>query len=719
MYSLIIPYRKLDWRKVLLMALAAYALAFALRALEVPRWDNPAYQLDGEYLLGTHDAYYWMAGAEGFGRAAGHPFSEFIRVLSATSGVAPANVGFWLPLFTAPLVASVVCVWAMVFGARNSGIIAGALAGLAPGFLGRTLLGYCDTDLVTLLFALLIGLVPAMWLAPAMRSPLAVAGSFAGLNVRKLTAVSSLAARGNPLSKPWLFALLASGLFGHWAKDWHSLFGYLTLWYALLIPLAIGLFSIRAERSRLWRGGTVYVLPLVGGLIGGAAALLVVFCLGWGRGRWSGLIWKKQVIVLVWLLALLSAFDPGVVQALFASVGSYLKSSGDVSRAVNATEALVYPGVAQSIIEVQDLNFRDLLFYFHPWSFLAVAGIAGFLILLTVSPAAAFHLPLIALSLLSIKLGGRMVMFGVASAALGMVVPVCLLLENLLRKIRAAAWFRALPLPDLALLVLLVPYVGLVPRLSHGPIMNVEYAAALKSLRDITPPDAVIWTWWDWGYATQYLALRNTIADGALHGGPYLYLPALVYSTNNPRLAAQTINYTSQVGGPPQVFKDLSAAQAMALLTELADENLKIKPASEQYLVVTFDMLRLGYWIGRHGSWDFVKKEGVAPKINRLRQALKFNLNSGEVDIDGQENPLQADSIDVLRTDGLTRESYFRFNQRHFILNMISGDKLIVNDSLYNAMLTQLLLSDTHDPRFRGLFSPVFDNTYARVYKVD
>ena len=717
--SLFIPYSELNWRKVVFLALLAYGLAFALRAMEIPKWSDPAYRLDGEYLLSTHDAYYWMAGAEGFGRAAGHPFSEFIGMLAALCGTAPANVGFWLPLFMGPLVAAAACIWAMVFGARSSGVAVGALACLAPGFLARTLLGYCDTDLVTLLFALLIGLVPAMWLAPAMRSPLAVAGSLLRLNVRSFVTLTQPAARGNPLSRVWLFALLLSGLFGYWARDWHSLFTYLTLWYGLLIPIAIALFSIKGERSSLWRGGTVYVLPLVGGLPGAAVALLVIFCLSRGRDKPAAFIWKRQGVLLLWLLALLFAFDPGVVQALLASVSSYLKSSTDVPRAVNATDPLVYPGVAQSIIEVQDLGLKELLFYFHPWPLPAMIGIIGFLLLLAISPAAAFHLPLIALSLLSIKLGGRMVMFGVASAALGMVVPVCLLLENLLRQGRVAAWLRSLLLPDLVLLVLLIPYISLVPRLSHGPIMNVQYAEALKSLREITPPDAVIWTWWDWGYATQYFALRQTIADGALHGGAYLYLPALVYSTDNPRLASQIINYTSQAGGPPQVFSDLSAEQAMRLLGELATQKVQIKPASEQYLVVSFDMLRLGYWIGRHGSWDFVEQQGKAPKINRLRKALRFNLSSGEVEVEGQSEPLQADSIDVLQADGLSRESYFRFNQRHFILNMISGDKLILDDRLYNALMTQLLISNPDDSRFRNYFSLVFSNTYSRVYKVD
>ena len=715
--SWVIPYRKLDWRKVLVMAFVAYALAFALRAIEIPCWNNPDYQLDGEYLLGTHDAYYWMAGAEGFGRGVDHPFSRLVHGLSVITGEAPGNVGFWLPLVLSPLVASIVCVWAMVFGARNSGVVAGVLACMAPGFLGRTLLGYCDTDLVTLLFALLIGLVPAMWLAPAMRSPLAVAGSFAGLGVRKLASVSPKEARGDPLDWRWLLALFLSGIFGYWAKDWHSLFSYLTVWYALLVPTAILLFSVKSERGKLWRGGVAYVLPLVGGVPGALLGGVLLACLKWKKCPLRKYALDKRFLAGIWLLALIAAFDPALLAAFVRGFGSYLKSSGDISGTANATESIVFPGVAQSIIEVQDLSLKDLLFYFHPWSAAVLVGVAGFLVLLSISPAAAFHLPLIALSFLSLKLGGRMVMFGVASISLGMVVPFCLLIERYMEKDRVKGWIRALPIPDLMLLFLLIPYISLVPRLSQGPILNVEHARALKSLRETTPQDAIIWTWWDWGYATQYFSLRKTIADGAMHGGPHLYLPAAVYSTDNPRLASQLILYTSQEGGPVAVFEDKSAQEITALLGKWASSAVDLNPQSEQYLVVSFDMLRLGFWISKHGSWDFVEKTGEAEKITRIKKSLKYSLNSGLVEINGSD-PLQADSIDVLTKDGLVRESYFRFNQRHFILNFLNGDKLILNDGLYNSMLAQLLLSGKDDPRFKNYFTPIFDNVYCKIYRI-
>lgn len=163
------------WTRPLALAFVVYALSFGMRMLEYPAWQNPEYMLDGEYLLATHDAYHWIAGAEGFEFGAGHPMSELVRLAAAFTGTTPAAVGFWLPPVMASLVAVGVFGWAAALGGVEAGVCAGVLASLAPGFLARTLLGYCDTDLVTLLFPLLMGLGPAFWMARFMFTPLQVA----------------------------------------------------------------------------------------------------------------------------------------------------------------------------------------------------------------------------------------------------------------------------------------------------------------------------------------------------------------------------------------------------------------------------------------------------------------------------------------------------------------------------------------------------------------
>ncbi len=83
------------WLRGLFWGLVTLALAFGLRMLEWPCWQNPEYRLGEEWLLATHDAYHWVAGAEGFGRAVGHPMAVMLKALADLLHTYPAAVGFW------------------------------------------------------------------------------------------------------------------------------------------------------------------------------------------------------------------------------------------------------------------------------------------------------------------------------------------------------------------------------------------------------------------------------------------------------------------------------------------------------------------------------------------------------------------------------------------------------------------------------------------------
>ena len=66
----------------------------------------------------------------------------------------------------------------------------------------------------------------------------------------------------------------------------------------------------------------------------------------------------------------------------------------------------------------------------------------------------------------------------------------------------------------LMLAIVIPPLADLVPAMTHGPILNRRHAAGLRELRKATPEDAMIWHWWDWGYAAHHFSRRDTIAAG-------------------------------------------------------------------------------------------------------------------------------------------------------------------------------------------------------------
>ena len=735
------------WLRGLFWGLLTLGLAFGLRMMEWPCWQNPEYRLGSEWLLATHDAYHWVAAAEGFGLGVGHPMAEMLRLMAQTLHTYPAAVAFWFPAVLASLVAVIVFAWVWALGSMEAGVAAGLITSLAPGFLARTLLGYYDTDLVTLFFPLLMTLAPACWAMRYMLLPRMI--------LRRLALGSGLKAAqrlwgergadeahlerlGNPLRWQWVLLLGASGVISWWTQEWHSVFPYLIRYNVVLLALMALIMAPRGRRGILLLGGLAYALPTLGGPAGfGFSLILLLAGSKAGRGL-RHLLCRPLVLVLLWLGAAVLLVQGEILTTLINHANAYLKHSGDV-RSTGEGMSLVYPSVAQSIIEVQDLSFAALFPYFHPWMEAAVVGLAGFVLVLFRRPGALFLLPLAALGLLSTKLGGRMVMFGAPVVAVGLTLPLYWLLQRLLRAdLRGAVAGAATSCILLALLV--APFADMIQAISQGPIINRRHAEALTRARTMTPEDAKLWLWWDWGYAAHHFARRSTIADGAQHAGPSLYLPAAVFATDNARFARQLIRYTAKLGNEPgNVFEGLDGRAAQALMDKLrSSETPLVEAKGRLFVVVSFEMLRLGFWISNFGNWNFVTRQGEGGALSIVPQALAYRLDTGEVRLEGSTSTIYASSISVFEETGVTRRNYvqewfdahpkatpeeqkeFLSGRRNvnFLFNRVTDEKLAVDQGLYNSLMVQLLVGDPQDPRFSPYFKLVYDNVFARIYEV-
>ena len=54
----------------------------------------------------------------------------------------------------------------------------------------------------------------------------------------------------------------------------------------------------------------------------------------------------------------------------------------------------------------------------------------------------------------------------------------------------------------------------------------------------------------------------------------------------------------------------------------------------------------------------------------------------------------------------------------HCLFNRVTGEKLVLDNGLYNSLMVQLLMSSPGDSRFSPYFKLVYDNVFARIYEV-
>ena len=75
------------------------------------------------------------------------------------------------------------------------------------------------------------------------------------------------------------------------------------------------------------------------------------------------------------------------------------------------------------------------------------------------------------------------------------------------------------------------------------PKLTAATVEGMDTAMQQTPGNAVIWAWWDNGYALTYFARRATMNDGSIHSGERTYCNALPLAFSDFRLAANFMHF--------------------------------------------------------------------------------------------------------------------------------------------------------------------------------
>ncbi|GAB7080661.1 STT3 domain-containing protein [Megalodesulfovibrio paquesii] len=691
----------------------AYLLSLAAHMQEFNAWMDPSLMVDGEFIQGTHDSYHWLAGAKGVGEATGTPLAVLAAWFHTLTGLPLGMGSFVLPALFAGVVGAVMVLWCRLLGWREGayagGLAAGLLTVLAPGFYFRTRLGYYDTDMVTLLFPLLYTLGMALACGPWLRE-------------RWLTAESMPEEPPHAVAR-LLVWMTCIGLAARYGGTWH---GHVLTFAKGLCLLGVGWCLLTARsgaRGRLMLGMAMFMASAFVGWVGLGLSLALI-CLAWKAPQQAERLWKTPWPALLGmvLLAVFGGVAGTAGQSVMEFLGAYLKPAADLASSSNNT-GVVYPGIGQSVIEVQNLPLNQVLERFHTSSAVAAVGILCFVGVLVLRPVALPLVVFLAMGLASVKLGSRLAMFGGAPVALGLGMGVSWAGVVLFRGSRFAA-YKKLALGLVAAGVLCWPLISFYLILPATPVLSRQHCQALEYLNTASPRDSKVWTWWDWGYPTHYYAERISFADGGRHYGHHIFTLGLVLTTPNPLLASQLIKYSAQHGDEPwTVWNEMPRDEVLNLLKELGRTPREFPPAAPRYVVATFENIRLAPWITYYGTWDMFTKQGQHGRIMEIREAFRINYDRGELEFvagKGQEGGvLPVASVDVLDAKGRRSGTYPANKGAHLVVHLAAQKYYLLDDQIYNSMLVQLLLEDPQAPRFGEYFKLVYEGfPDVRIFEV-
>lgn len=696
-----------------------WVLCLGVRLVELPNWQIPALQAGDEPLMGTHDAYAWLAGAKGIGSFDGLPLSRLVSGLHAMTSASLGHLGFWLPPLMAALAGLPLVVLARRWGAPAWAPAAGTAGSCAIGFLIRTRVAMLDTDVLSLLGPSLAVVALCLLLGPLLRSGWTKEGA------------------DEPGGEPSPALWLGTAGLCLWVRFNVWFYGSIGAVFAPLFGFAILLGLVLARPGRRALAVAFCGLPLAAmhgpimpALFAPAAACLLFWRVP-GIAKKPAVLWGAALAALCYFLV----YDGGVLQGILGRVAYWFKPSSGETKALSDVASLSLPSVLPSIREAQNIPFADVLRFLAGHPALFPVFLAGYVWLVVKRPVALVFLPLLLLGLTSLKLGARFSMFAAPAMGAGL-IGLGLLAERFIprRGPRLAA-------AVVGLLAALLPPAYFLKQVPPIPVLSRPYAETLIGLGGDTRPDAWIWLWWDFGYATQYYADRFPIADGARHTQEWLYPVASVHAAEPARAAGLMRFFAAEMEAqevtpeqaahwardpafvhtstpPMKRLLGMDGKEAAALIAGIEAGWAPETPAAypDQEYVVAWDNMRLAGWIIRFGTWDIRDGSFKEGKVTRLQGDLRVDSGKG-VAMSAMAGNLPLISLDVLSEAGAKHASWPRMSGVHLVMNAAAREAYIMDDTAYESSMVQMLVRDPGE--FSRDYELVRDNApWTRVYRL-
>ncbi len=726
------PVYPFKWRLMILITagLLAWAGSLGLRLVELPHWDD-FYRVPDGWLMATHDAYFFLAGAQDADSVRpsayqGHkPFFQFTRFVHNLSGISYGQLGFWLPIFLAPLI--ILPMAALAWRERLEWALfpLGMMASGCLGFVVRTRLGHYDHDMLNLFLlinvAVALTLVLDRWVAHQWC-----------FKWSECTGAASHTDTAWPYFYP---ACMAVGALGWVYVAFYpsGIIRLLGLWgVALLLVLFLG---GTWRRRVLLAGGLGVAFFMVQSPFWGLLALLAATGLVAGKGQrylaHSGLFWG---LVLAAALLLLYLIEPArfwhqllrMVQIVSGGVPPETHSG------VGLSGEILKESVGELVAHSLDVTIKFMAGFW--W--ILLPALAGYIYLAWQRPAFLVFLPLLGLGLAAARIGIRFVMYASPVLGLGLGLGGALLLR------RCFPRARTVNLLVMALAGGLVIWSSwdVIRTYRPQPVLPQFYVNTLIELAPLLPPQARLWLWWDYGYAVQFYTRRATYGDGGYRPWRLLYPMALAHGSPSVRQTAQvmkmvTSNQMAAAGPqaadvlarntvPWQIYlqdplyglNDRSPAELQRYFGDLATTD-DAWPADlpPQYLVVTWMNLHQPHWILYYANQNLVT--GASSPGTAL-------LVYGNVDIDQENGILQAveltqplDTFMVIQEGGTTLYDWPNASGWSAIFNQTAGEFFLMENQVRESMMVRLLLDDPAE--FADYFEVVLDRyPWVMVYRL-
>ncbi len=340
-------------------------------------------------------------------------------------------------------------------------------------------------------------------------------------------------------------------------------------------------------------------------------------------------------------------------------------------------------------------------------------------------------LPLLALGLLSFKIGIRFHIYAVPILVIGFAYFIYAVQEKL-SKYKFATLGA-----NLTLLLFLLPIYenySLIKQyntINIKPVFNSTQVKALQNLKEIAKPTDFVVTWWDFGWPIWYYTGMKTMIDNGMHHEDNFTVSKILLSSSQ-TFSHNAIDYLYDLyatGHKPAILKAIRLKKSYQNLEkELSSKNFKHKKKVDKYLVLPQDTTSTLNTIENFSNFDIKTgkkfKNHIFVGYNIIKETKsKVYLTSNTI-IDKQKKII----IQVNKNIKLIKEAFMvkTANNKKYIQKItprktglyvvfLDNKVYIMDDFFYNSTYIQLMFFNNYNKKY---FKPLHIGKTISIYKV-
>lgn len=690
---------ELDWKEIGILIVLAYTFSFAIRLIWVWQFqDTEAFYWNNALMINTNDGYFFASAVEYLlnGSHADNPRVQI--AINSYPGV--VYVSYFLAKFTpmsletailyAPsIIASLVVIPIILTGILIRlpwvGFFAALLGSIAWSYYNRTMTGYYDSDMFSVLL------------------------QFTTLYLFLLTIYSK-----EKLNILLLVLFIVIYPF-FYPQGLSIIYAIFVLWaiYQLVYQrteansyLFIVMASIALWTVPIW----IKVLILVG-------------LFGFFDKLKNHLDLKKLFYLVLFALFIFFLFG-NVFNLIWAKLSIY------TARGVEDSGLRFYQ-VIQTVREAGTISWEMVANRISGHPILWGLSIVGYILLVMKYKKFLIALPLIAIGILAHWAGLRFTVYAVPVFAFSLIYLFYLISFTFIKeKLKASGIFVVLSL------------LALYPNITHiidykvPTVLNKMEVQDLEKLDQIAGPKDYTLTWWDYGYPLWFYSDTSTLIDGGKHHNDNFIISKIMISNsqeqvaNLSRLAVETYVSSNYKVVANELFS--VEENPKKLLNALKSPSYKLPEKTRDiYLYLPYRMMRIFPTVATFGNLNLMtgKKErsiafyptrAVSQQRTKLLFAngITFDTQSGELKIGNQKTKVARFDITQYQANGKLKvdSNLLNMGGSYCVVYLKSYNEFIVMDKqTYESTYVQMFMLEKYD---KELFELLVSSPYSKIYKV-